>query len=998
VSRLLAGRRLAACLLLSLILVPSAGSAQYSTVDTKHARIFYRGFAHGFIIDYATRCFENAFAFYEDVYHYTPSEKVNVFLDDWADYNNAGAWTAPRNGISVMISPTNRVYETAPSNERINHSLNHEMMHIVALDQAAGWDRFFRTLFAGKVRATPEHPETILYELLTSPRRAAPRWYHEGIAVFMETWMAAGLGRAQGPYDEMVFRSMVKDKSPFYDPLGIESEGTQVDFQAGVNSYLYGTRFISYLGLIYGPEKLVEWTGRGPGSKGSFAAQFKKVFGMSLDDGWADWVRWEHAFQEKNLAAIREYPVTPFRDISRRALGSVSRAYYDPGSKRLYAGLNYPGIVGHLAAIDTETGEVERLIDIPGPALYFVTSLACDGSRTLFYTANNGDWRDLHAYDLETGEDRRLMNDVRIGDLAYCGADSMLWGIRHFNGVSTLVRMPPPYTEWQQVFSPPYGTVMYDIDVSPDGTLLSFSLSEVSGRQTLCLAETDKLLDGDASSYELYDFGSSLPGNFVFSPDGNYLYGSSYVTGASNIWRWSFAADSMEVVSNCETGFFRPIPLGGGSLIAFRYTGEGFVPGYMEAEPLQDVNPITFLGNEIVEAHPVVKDWNAGSPQDVDLDPLVERVGPYRPLGSIGVTSVYPVVEGYRHITSDGEPADYAAAGLHMDLADPGFDYKLGLTASYTPDGGLPDDERLHAHLGLEKGKWTVDLGHNEADFYDLFGPTRTSRRANYARIGYSTDLFYDPPRSLRLRVSTAGYNNLIRLPDAQNVSASFDELWTTSASLSYMHLKASLGATDFEKGLAWNLRLTNNYVNKRTFPKLLGTFDVGTPLLPHSSVWLRTAAGIAPGDREEPFANFFFGGFGNNWVDHGRIKRYREYDSFAGLDLDKLHGALGQIGGTNFAKVIVDVNLPPVRFRRVGRPSFYLTWARFSVFTSGLATNIDDPESFPRSLVANVGGQSDIRFTLLNHLNMTLSLGYAFSFDQHAKPDNEFMASLKVL
>ena len=33
----------------------------------------------------------------------------------------------------------------------------------------------------------------------------------EGSAVFFETWMAGGLGRAQGGYDEMVFRAKVHD-------------------------------------------------------------------------------------------------------------------------------------------------------------------------------------------------------------------------------------------------------------------------------------------------------------------------------------------------------------------------------------------------------------------------------------------------------------------------------------------------------------------------------------------------------------------------------------------------------------------------------------------------------------------------------------------------------------------------------------------------------------------------------------------------------------------
>ena len=66
--------------------------------------------------------------------------------------------------------------------------------------------------------------------------------------MFVETWMAGGLGRAQGAWDEMVFRSMVRDGSRFYDALGLVAEGTQIDFQPSVNYYLYGTRFLSWLG------------------------------------------------------------------------------------------------------------------------------------------------------------------------------------------------------------------------------------------------------------------------------------------------------------------------------------------------------------------------------------------------------------------------------------------------------------------------------------------------------------------------------------------------------------------------------------------------------------------------------------------------------------------------------------------------------------------------------------------------------------------------------
>ena len=59
-------------------------------------------------------------------------------------------------------------------------------------------------------------------------------------------------------------------------------------------------------------------------------------------------------------------------------------------------------------------------------------------------------------------------------------------------------------------------------------------------------------------------------------------------------------------------------------------------------------------------------------------------------------------------------------------------------------------------------------------------------------------------------------------------------------------------------------------------------TFDRGLAVpIEHSSIWLRSAAGFSPRARDEPFANFFFGGFGNNYVDYRNEKRYRSTTAF---------------------------------------------------------------------------------------------------------------------
>ena len=363
-------------------------------------RVIYFDGTEGYLVPHATRTTLNSLAFQKKLFGFDPKEDVTVLLLDLSDSGNAGASSVPNNLVSVQIAPLGFSFETLAANERLNTIMNHELVHVATMDQAAGSDRMFRSLFGGKVLPIKEQPESILYFYLTSPRVAAPRWFHEGIAVFVDTWMAGGLGRVQSGYDEMVFRAMVRDNATFYNPLGLVSKGTDADFQLEINSYLYGSRFMTWLARRYSPEQLIEWAARREGSRAYYAAQFRKVFGVSLEEAWAQWIADERTFQQANLAAIRKFPVTPYRDVTSRALGSVSRAYFDPASRKIYAAFNYPGVVAHVGAIDIDTGAVQRIVPIKGPVIYTVTSLAWDpDARALFYTTDNGSYRDLMQLD-----------------------------------------------------------------------------------------------------------------------------------------------------------------------------------------------------------------------------------------------------------------------------------------------------------------------------------------------------------------------------------------------------------------------------------------------------------------------------------------------------------------------------------------------------------------------------------------------------------------------
>jgi hypothetical protein len=109
-------------------------------------------------------------------------------------------------------------------------------------------------------------------------------------------------------------------------------------------------------------------------------------------------------------------------------------------------------------------------------------------------------------------------------------------------------------------------------------------------------------------------------------------FGSSYYTGVSNIFRYELATGELEAMTNAETGFFRPVPLDDGSMLVFRFTGDGWVPSVIRPQPLKDVNAIAFFGNQVIEKHPVLKSWAAGSPASVPIESMFQPKQRYNAL------------------------------------------------------------------------------------------------------------------------------------------------------------------------------------------------------------------------------------------------------------------------------------------------------------------------------------------------------------------------------
>ena len=478
----------------------------------------------------------------------------------------------------------------------------------------------------------------------------------------------------------------------------------------------------------------------------------------------------------------------------------------------------------------------------------------------------------------------------------------------------------------------------------------------------------------------LYEFGTDSPADFRFSPDGRYLYGSSYYTGASNVFRYDLSKREMEVLSNAETGFFRPVPVKDDALLVFKFTDADFVPGWIPIQPVADVGAVRFFGQEIVDKYPDVKTWMPPSPASIPIESLIQSTGRTAPSAT----------SAQLDLPDRGGLQGLVAVGFRADFRNPlrfnGFDLSASYSAIREPAGqgaAAPGVQLPLLELDLERDRQRGQLLRPLRSDHD--GPQGLPLGLEYAKY-----LLYDMPRTLELVAKAAGYWGLDKLPDYQNVEATYDSFMSGRIGLRYTDVRRSLGAVDEEKGFRLNAFAQTNYVNGRFYPRFYGVFDYGLALpLKHSSLWLRTTAGQSIGERDNNFVNFYFGGFGNNWIDCLGEKRYREYYSFPGLEINAL-------GGRNFARAMLEWTLPAIHFRRLGAVNMFCNWARLGFFASSLVTDFEAAK-FRRQAV-NFGAQLDLRIVLFSLLNTTVSLGYARAKEHGFGWTDEFMLSLKLL
>lgn len=928
---------------------------------------------------------------------YHPGKSV-IFLTDWQDDGNGGVSPFPVSNIQIGMSPLNMSFFVSPSVERYYHLFCHEQTHVVMTDKANTTDMRWRRFMGGKVPVDGTHPVSGIWSYLSSPRWYAPRWYQEGIACYMETWMCGGVGRSLAGYDDMYFRSIVQSGDRLSSVVGLESEGTTSDFQMGTNAYLYGTRFVNYLSLTHGLDTLRLFYNRTDGSARFFARQFREVYGRSVRQEWNEWQDFERQHQQENLELIAQYPTTPTTAITDEALGSVSPLSYDRGRGLLYTAINQPGDFARIVSIDRD-GKIRKLAYLDGPRMYTPSYLALDTIHDrLIYTSQNQDFRGLRAIDLKTGKTVLKSNFRRLGNLAYDNANDCMYALLTRNGVISLVRVENDLMKMRVLYIFPFGTEVFDLAVAHSGDYLSATISGENGEHSLILFNLNDLEAADFSYRTLATLENCNLNGFRFSLDDSRLIGSSYYTGVSNLWSVSVENGEMELLSNSLSGLFSPLEYAPDSVFALEFERNGLKPVTLKTSVLDDANAINLMGQKVFDHEPE-KLSSLGTVRNaapvLQYKEVVDSIALFTPLKEMRFAGAYPDLTGFvdRNAWNNVTPV----LGYTFRFQDPVRLSVLSVSAGVSPWSSHNWKNKFHLDADWTYRFWHFNASWNHSDFYDLAGPARTSRTGYCVKAAYVHRNKLLTPLDKKWGASAAAYGMMDALPTAQEivVDGGIRSMQVVSAFGSIRKTRKSLGGVKDEQG--WELGTDNQIglVGGQLYPFVSVSANGGLllPVLRNTSLWLRNTAGYNLVDDGSVFSRTYFGGFQRNWVDRGgrsQSESLYNWNAMPGAKLD-------QIAARGFLRSSLELDLQPIRFRNVGFLGFYPTYAQLSPFAGMLLTGMENKTSS----YVNCGLSFSVEMVLFNYLKTTWSAGWARAYGAGTNPafdrSDEWMISVAL-
>jgi hypothetical protein len=950
--------------------------------ESEHFKVIYREY-HSPLVNHILTCAEKVFKPVAELFNYKPDKKIIINTYDVSDYGFGATSTTPQNFIRLEIEPLEPGYEIVPHNERIQWLIGHELIHVIVNDAQTGAESFFRSIF-GKVPPEKTQPLSVIYSLLTNYNRYSPRWHQEAIAVFFETWLSGGYGRILGSFDEMYFRTLVNANEKFPSQLDLETLVSHNSIYLENIFYTYGGRFVAYLSIVYGAEKVLDWfkTNEGDAYSG-FEGKFNKVFNKDFDIAWQEFIAFESEFQEQNIELLKQSKPTELRKITNESFGWVTKPFLDRKTNSVIYGYHHSHQLANLQALNLKTGKSESFSTLPTPSMVQVSSIAFDETNgLLFYTTKNNQlYRDIWVYDFETGDKKNLFQNARAGDLAISPVTHDLWGIMHDAGFVSLVFSAFPYQEIISVINLELGDEIFNLAIDDSGKRLAAILKRSSGQQSLVFFDADLVLQSPSFKYQIIS-NSGSPENPAWSKDGRFLYWNAYTNGVSNIYRYDFATSSTKAITHCITGLFRPLEISPDSIFAFEYSLDGFVPVMFENKPAEFLPAINYLGQRVIEQNPELYSWNIAE-DSIEVDPVnFQSEESYNGFNNLHIHSIIPVVTGFQN---------QIVFGLFTRISDPLLIHDFYMEAGISPLNEKPSYPDVHLRFKYDyKQMLYVELLYNGAEFFDIFNDRKRGTIGKQLKIGHTYYWKYDNPNKIKQATTLTLYRDYEFIND-NLVRVSQPDFAILATNLNSKNLRKSIGSSDYESGneINWTIGL---YGTEFESPEIsVNTYaeysNLSTWLWDHNVFHVKIAGGYLWENENLVQSRFYLGGFGNRGIDNDEIRQFRRIFRFPGIPIYSLDVE-------KFGKLMLENDFPPIRLSGLLLLDQFINHFDFSVYSQSLITQSDLGNYW-----IDVGAQFDVKLKHWYNLESTFSAGIAKAWVlPNGLSDWEWFLSIKLL
>ena len=588
VRRKIFNRAWCCCLLLCCLQSYAADpSLDWKTHESEHFLIHYPQSLKGFVakVEYLA---EHSHESLSPYFHWQPQQKTQVILLDEVDQANGFASPIPNNAMTLyMQAPTEG--ELLVYDDWLKMLIHHEYTHVLHVDKVLATPAWLRTLFGRN--------------LLLFPNALHPNWFQEGLATYMETEDATGVGRGQSNDFQMMMRQEVMAG---IKPLSRINSVNGHDWPFNT-AYLYGVYFFRFINDVYGAQAINELINNYSDNLLPYRVNSNPILvtGKRLEQLWPDFQNYLNGYFLPQIERIAGQPTSEERVVAagHLAYGTVAKGvdhdywysasdgnhgvnlyHYEQGTEHRVLPLN------SLASVDVnEDGRV------------LISQLEHCGQYAKYY--------DL--YVLKQGELTRLshcgryrlakwVNQQRILALHYEGGEGVLQVLDDSGQVlETLWRGQPDH-------------VMSSFDVSDSGEIVaSIKFSQQPWNLYLWQEGRWRALTADAARQTHPEF------------LGEDVYFIQSQLGQSEIYKVAANGDNRVRLSHSLGGYRQLVANADGNALALSYGAEGYQLVTVKLKPHADL-PI-----EKFAALSPLPSFNVNFDSDPEYNPLPSLMPTY---------------------------------------------------------------------------------------------------------------------------------------------------------------------------------------------------------------------------------------------------------------------------------------------------------------------------------------------------------------------------------